>query len=133
MQLMKTLRVVMLVHVATLLIQASFAGIMIGGDHRGLILHELTARILVPLAFCQMLLAITLRVKARCPVWVPVASGGLLAAEVIEFATGHFHNAALHVPLGVAIFGGALRQLLWATREASEAPKLQQSSLPPNV
>jgi hypothetical protein len=68
-----------------------------------------------------MLLAIALRVKAGCPVWVPVASGGLLAAEIVEFAAGHFHNVALHVPLGVAIFGGVLRQLFWATREATDA------------
>jgi hypothetical protein len=125
MRLLKTLRVVMLVHVSTLLIQASFAGIMIGGDHRGVLLHEFTAKVLVSLAFFQMLLAIALRVTARCPVWVPVASAGLLAAEVIEFSAGHFHYVALHVPLGVAIFGGALRQLLWATRETTSAPELQ--------
>jgi hypothetical protein len=47
MRLLKTLRVVMLVHVSTLLIQASFAGIMIGGDHRGVVLHEFTAKVLV--------------------------------------------------------------------------------------
>ncbi len=125
MRLLRTLRAVLFLHVLTILIQAGFAGIMIGGDHRGVILHAFRARILVPLAFFQMLLAIALRVNARCPVWVPIASGGLLAAEVIEFSAGHFHNAALHVPLGVAIFGGALRQLLWATREANDAPKLQ--------
>jgi hypothetical protein len=32
----------------------------------------------------------------------------------------------LHVPLGVAIFGGALRQLLWAVREAKLAPNYEE-------
>lgn len=119
MRLLKTLRIILLVHVSILLIQALFAGIMIGGDHRGAILHEFTARVLVPLALFQMVVAIALKAKARCPAWVPIASGGILAAEVIEFSAGHFHYVALHVPLGVAIFGGVLRQLLWAAREAT--------------
>lgn len=119
MGLLKGLRIIMAVHVSTLLIQAAFAGMMIGGNHQAQNWHELTAKILVLLAFGQTLVAIALRVNARCPLWVPMASAGLLAAEIIEFSAGHFHHAALHVPLGVAIFGGALRQLLWATREAA--------------
>jgi hypothetical protein len=125
MQLLNSLRIVMIVHVLTLLLQATFAGMMIGGNHQAAHLHEFAAKILVPLAFFQMVLAITLRVAARCPLWVPVASGALLAAEVVEFSAGHFHNVALHVPLGVAIFGGALRQLLWATREATATRQVE--------
>jgi hypothetical protein len=125
MQLMKSLRAVIIVHALTLLIQASFAGIMLGGDARGAILHEFTARLLVPFAFFQMMLAIALRVKARCPASMPVASGGILAAEVIEFSAGHLHCVALHVPLGVAIFGGVLCQLLWTLREGTATPELQ--------
>jgi len=125
MQLLKGLRIVMTVHVLTVLVQAAFAGMLIGGNHQAANLHELTAKILVPLAFFQMVLAIALRVEACCPLWVPVASGALLAAEIVEFSAGHFHNVALHVPLGVAIFGGALRQLLWATREATVSPQVQ--------
>jgi len=56
--------------------------------------------------------------------WVPVASGVLLAAEVIEFALGHFHSVALHVPLGLAIFGGAIVQLLWSLQEARQRSEL---------
>jgi hypothetical protein len=124
MRLLKGLRIVMIVHVLTILLQAAFAGMMIGGDRHAAYLHESTAKILVPLTFLQMLLAIALRVKAGCPLWVPVTSGTLLAAEIIEFSSGHFHNVALHVPLGVAIFGGALRQLLWAMREATATQEL---------
>jgi hypothetical protein len=107
----------MVVQVAAILIQATFAGMMIGGSQQAAHLHELTGKILVILSCAQTLLAISLRAKDACPLWIPVASGGLLTAEAIEFSAGHFHYVALHVPLGVAIFGGALRQLLWATRE----------------
>jgi hypothetical protein len=88
-----------------------------GGDAESLILHERTAKSLVLLACAQLAVAIYLRMRSECPRWLPVASAGLLLAEVIEFAAGHLHNVALHVPLGVAIFGGMLRQLLWSTAE----------------
>jgi hypothetical protein len=125
MQLLRSLRVVLLVHLLTLLIQASFAGMLIGGDRHGAILHEFTAKILVPEAFIQMVLAITLGMKGGAPAWLPIASVGILAAEVIEFSAGHFHYVVLHVPLGVAIFGGVLRQLLWATRESTAVRPLR--------
>lgn len=117
MGMVKALRGVMVAQVAAILIQATFAGMMIGGSQQAVHLHELTGKILVLTSFGQTLLAIALRAKGICPLWIPVASGGLLTAEVIELSAGHFHYVALHVPLGVAIFGGALRQLLWATRE----------------
>jgi hypothetical protein len=125
MRLLKTLRVVLTLSVLTMLIQAVFAGRLISGDGYARNLHEATAKILVLLACGQVLIAIVLRVKARCPLWVPLASGALLAAEVVEFAAGHLHNVALHVPLGLAIFGGAVRQLLWSMREASVTPELE--------
>jgi hypothetical protein len=109
-------RGILLAHALLLLTQALFAGILIGGNGRGLVLHEFAARILVPLAFVQTLAAIATRLRGACPRWVPVASAGLLAAEIVEFAAGHLHHAALHVPLGMAIFGGVLRQVFWAMR-----------------
>jgi hypothetical protein len=81
--------------------------------------HERTAKLLVIMAGVQLLVAIYMRLRTLCPLWVPLASAGLLLAEVIEFAAGDMHNVALHIPLGVAIFGGFLRQLLWSTREAN--------------
>jgi hypothetical protein len=126
-RLLNGLRVVMLSHVGILLMQAAFAGMLLASTRQGAALHELTAKILVLWASLQTVLAVTLRIKKTCPRWVPVASGALLAAEVIEFSAGRFHNVVLHVPLGVAIFGAALRQLLWAAREARLVPGLQAS------
>lgn len=75
-----------------------------------------------PMASLQIVLAVALRIREGCPRWVPVASGALLAAEVIEFSAGHFHYMMLHVPLAAAIFGGALRQLTWASRWKRRPP-----------
>jgi hypothetical protein len=44
-------------------------------------------------------------------------SVGILGAEVLEFALGHLHHVAIHVPLGLAIFGGAIRQMIWVIQQ----------------
>ena len=37
----------------------------------------------------------------------------MVAAEVIEFSLGHYGQVVIQVPLGLAIFGGAVRQAVW--------------------
>jgi hypothetical protein len=111
MTLVKMLRVILVVTVITMLAQATFAGRMLGGDVRSLDLHQLFAKILVILAATQTIVAAASFLRRQIPRWIPLASLGLLAAEVAEFAAGDLHHVAIHVPLGVAIFGGAIRQL----------------------
>jgi len=108
-----------------MLLQSVFAGRLLGGDARSLLLHERTAKFLVLLAIAQLMLAIYLRIPSDFPRWIPIASAGLLLAEVIEFAAGDLHRLAVHVPLGVAIFGGMLRQLLWSARAPGHSAPLQ--------
>ncbi len=125
MRLRMTLRGILVLNVLTMLLQALFAGRMLGGDDQSANFHEFTAKVLVLLTISQIFLAVSLRLRRGCPTWVPVASGALLAAEVLEFALGHFHSVALHVPLALAIFGGAIRQLLWSLQEARRGPELR--------
>jgi hypothetical protein len=96
------------------IVQAAFAGSLLAGSAEASRMHELTAKVLVLLAIFQCGAAIALRVKRDAPPSIVVTSVLLVLAEVLEFAAGHFHQVALHVPLGVGIFGGALRQLFWA-------------------
>jgi hypothetical protein len=109
----------MVSNVLIMLIQAAFAGRMLGGDGQSANLHEFTAKVLVLLTCAQFILAISLKFNGGCPAWIPTASGALLIAEVLEFAAGHFHHVAFHVPLGLAIFGGVVRQAIWAMRESN--------------
>jgi hypothetical protein len=117
MQLLRNLRFALILNVLTMLLQAGFAGRMLGGDRWAVNLHETTAKCLVLGAWGLLALSTALRVKSLCPLWVPLISGALAAAEVLEFAAGQFHKIALHVPLGVAIFGGALSLMFWSVRE----------------
>jgi hypothetical protein len=121
----KIYRGVLIVNVTAMLLQSLFAGRLLGGDARSLLLHERTAKFLVLLAGAQLILAIYLRIRSNFPRWIPIASAGLLVAEVIEFAAGDLHMLALHVPLGVVIFGGMLRQLLWSAGESAHSAPLQ--------
>lgn len=119
----KIYRGVLIVNVTAMLLQSLFAGKLLGGDAGSLLLHERTAKVLVLLAVTQLMLAVYLRMRSNFPRWIPIASAGLLLGEVIEFAAGDLHKLAVHVPLGVAIFGGMLRQLLWsAGASAHSAP-----------
>jgi hypothetical protein len=119
--LSKVYRGILFLNVGLMLFQSVLAGRMLGGHGRALVFHQRTAKLLVIMACVQLLAAIYLRFRSLCPLWVPLASAGLLLAGVIEFAAGEMHNVALHIPLGVAIFGGFLRQLLWSTREANHS------------
>jgi hypothetical protein len=121
----KIYRGVLIVNVTAMLLQSLFAGRLLGGDARSLLLHERTAKFLVLLALAQLMLATYLRIRSNFPRWIPLASAGLLVAEVIEFVAGDLHRLALHVPLGVAIFGGMLRQLLWSAGASGHSAPLQ--------
>ena len=108
-----------------MLLQATFAGKMIGGSDQAFQLHAATAKILVLLAGAVVMLAIIMRRQLGCPAWVLAASGVLLVAEVLEFAAGHLHRVDLHVPLGVALFGGPLRLLIWSLQQRSGASAVE--------
>jgi hypothetical protein len=118
-------RGILAVHVLAIFTQAAFAGLMLGGNDLAVNLHGVTGRLLVPLALIQLSLSVAMRVKRRCPAWLIVANVAILAAEVVEVTVGYGHNMAIHVPLGMAIFGGVLRQLFWSTREASVTSELR--------
>ena len=131
MQILQLFRITAVSNVLILLAQSAFAGAMLGGNVRAAHWHERTAQVLVLLALFQFLLTIAMRRKGQSPLWMTAASGVLLGAEVLEFAAGHLHYVALHVPLGVAIFGGALRQTFWAVRERAEtAPCYENDRIP---
>jgi hypothetical protein len=99
------LRAVVLAHAALVLAQASFAGRYLGGDAAGLRLHERNAELLVTLALVQLVLAVLVWRPGRGPGWPALASLALWLAEVAQMAFGYGRALAVHVPLGVAIFG----------------------------
>jgi hypothetical protein len=122
---MKTYRTVVLINLLVIFAQFGLAGQMLGGRGSAVAIHGFTGVLLVLIALVQAALSIGLKAKSIGPTWLVVANVGIIVAEVIEAACGHFHNLAVHVPLALAIFGSVMRQLFWAVRETPAASELR--------
>jgi hypothetical protein len=101
----RPLRVVVLLHTALILAQAAFAGQFLAGDGAWVRVHEANAGIIHMVAVFQLVLAILVWRPGRGPGWPALASLALLLAEELQLGFGYARILALHVPLGVAIFG----------------------------
>jgi hypothetical protein len=121
----RALRAVASVHATLVLLQAAFAGRFLAGDAAGLRLHERNADLIVTLALVQLVVALLAWRPGRGPGWPALASLALLVAEVTQMAFGYEGRLAVHVPLGVFIFGLAVALALasWRRpRPASQVP-----------
>jgi hypothetical protein len=113
---LRGLRVVVLVHAALVLAQAAFAGRWLAGDAAGLRAHETNAGLIELVALVQLGLAVAVWRPGRGPGWPALASLALLLAEGFQIGMGYEGRLALHVPLGVAIFGLTVALALGAWR-----------------
>lgn len=116
----RPLRVVVLLHAALILAQAAFAGQFLGGDAGWVRVHEANAGIIQLTAFVQLVLAILVWRPGRGPGWPALASLALLLVEELQLGFGYARMLALHVPLGVAIFGLTVA-ILVGTRRLTRA------------
>jgi hypothetical protein len=112
----RPLRAIVLLHAALVLAQAAFAGQFLAGDAAWVRLHELNAGIIHLVALVQLVVAILVWRPGRGPGWPALASLALLLAEELQMGFGYARVLALHVPLGVAIFGTTVAMLVGTRR-----------------
>jgi hypothetical protein len=112
----RPLRVILLLHAALILAQAAFAGQFLAGDAAWVRVHEANAGIIHLVAFVQLVVAILVWRPGRGPGWPALASLALLLAEEFQLGFGYARILALHVPLGVAIFGSTIALLVGTRR-----------------
>lgn len=106
-------RVVVAVHVLLVFTQAALAGSSLVGDAAALRLHEINGTgVLMPVTLVLFVLAMLVWRPGRGPAWPVLATVLLLVAQVLQISYGFAGRLALHVPLGVAIFGLSLALLL---------------------
>jgi hypothetical protein len=117
----RALRAVSSVHAALVLIQAAFAGRFLAGDAAGLRLHERNAELILVVALVQLVVALLAWRPGRGPGWPAGASLALLVAEVTQMGFGYEGRLAVHVPLGVVIFGLAVTLALASWRRPRSA------------
>jgi cytochrome bd-type quinol oxidase subunit 2 len=86
--------------------QAVFAGLFLDGEAAWRDWHAINGMLVLPLlALLQVILAVLVWRRDDGPGWLPIASGGLLLALLIQSMLGMTSQVAVHVPLGLAIFG----------------------------
>ncbi|MEU8031232.1 hypothetical protein [Streptomyces sp. NPDC049099] len=123
------LRAVSLAFTVDTVIQAVLAGQFVNGDVGLLSVHELNARVLTFMLVAATVLA-TVAWRARAArVWPAVLGAVLILLVVLEQLAGYQRALAVHIPLGVAITGGAAMLAVWAftlTRPVRELKSLRE-------
>jgi hypothetical protein len=100
------LRLVLWLLAVSVLAQAVLAGLFLDGNDAWRDWHAANGMVLLPLlALVQVVLAILVWRSVRGRGWPAIASVGLLLAILLQIAMGQAGQLAVHVPLGVAIFG----------------------------
>ena len=112
----RPLRVAVLLHAAVILAQAALAGQFLAGHGAWLRVHETNAGIIQLVGLVQLVVAVLLWRPGRGPGWPALASLALLVAEELQIGFGYARVLALHVPLGVAIFGLTVAMLVGTGR-----------------
>jgi hypothetical protein len=112
----RPLRAIVLLHAALVLTQAALAGQFLAGHGAWLRVHETNAGIIQLVGLVQLVVAVLLWRPGRGPGWPALASLALLVAEELQIGFGYARVLALHVPLGVAIFGLTVAMLVGTGR-----------------
>lgn len=110
------LRIFATAHLLVVLAQAMLAGLFVTGDVNMLEVHSINAGVLGVLAIGQLVAAILIWRPGGGPPNAMRTAAGLLVVDFAEMGLGMARMVALHMPLGVLIFGGALMLTVWAWR-----------------
>ena len=92
-------------------LQPVSAGFFLSGYGRATAVHGAVALALQAGAFIQAVTAIVLWRRGRVPPWVAGLGIGLFAMVFLQVGLGYRKAYWLHVPIGVGIFGGLMRQV----------------------
>jgi heme A synthase len=104
--IVRAMRVVLWLLAAAVFAQAVFAGLVLDGGDAWRDWHATNGMLVLPLlALTQVVLAVLVWRRRRGPGWLAIASVGLLLALQVQSVLGMTSQLALHVPLGMAIFG----------------------------
>ena len=108
---------------ALVLAQSVLAGLFVTGDVGMLSLHSATASLLAALAFLQVVAAVLVWRPGRGPAWPIWASVMFFLLIEAQSAAGYARALALHIPMGVLMFGlsVALLSRAWSVRRARSA------------
>ncbi|MEU6785834.1 hypothetical protein ABZ912_42165 [Nonomuraea angiospora] len=111
---MRALTAVAALHVVALLVQAVTAGLLLSMPG-GRALHMASAIALLAVGLAHVVVAILVRWPGGGTAKFVAPAVALLVATVVAAILGAAHVKAVHVPLGVMMFGGGVAQLARVT------------------
>jgi cytochrome bd-type quinol oxidase subunit 2 len=104
--IVRAMQVVLWLLAVAVFAQAVLAGLFLDGGDAWRGWHAINGMLVLPLlALVQVVLAVLVWRRDGGPGWLAVASVGLLLALLVQNALGQTSQLAVHLPLGVAIFG----------------------------
>lgn len=114
------LRLLVFTVTVLLILQPVLAGLFVTGDVGMLRMHSTIAGFVTLGLFLQMIAAILLWRPGRGAAWPIWASLALVVLSEAQQAAGYARAVALHIPLGVLLFGFAVALLIgtWSPKAA---------------
>jgi len=104
--IVRAMHVVLWLLAVAVFAQAVLAGLFLDGGDSWRDWHAINGMLVLPLlALAQVVLAVLVWRGGHGPGWLTVASVGLLVALLVQNVMGMTSQVAVHVPLGLAIFG----------------------------
>ncbi len=105
--IVRAMRVVLWLLAVAVFAQAVLAGLFLDGGDAWRGWHAINGMLLLLplLALVQVVLAVLVWRRGHGPSWLAIASVGLLLALLVQNVMGQTSQLAVHLPLGVAIFG----------------------------
>lgn len=111
------LRSIVCVNLLAIFLQAIYAGQFLSGMEAPVRFHEWSAWAILGLTVLQLLISVFYwRLNREYGLWMALSTAGVFLAEGLQVGTGYGRFPAVHVPLGVLIFGGVLCQAVWLFR-----------------
>lgn len=104
------IRWLVLMNLGFVALQAPSAGFLLSGFGRAVTIHAGFAQALQLGALTHAVAAVVLWRRGRVPAWVARAGLGLFVIVALQIGAGYTQRYWLHVPIGVGLFGGLIRQ-----------------------
>ena len=103
---MNALRVIVVLHLTAILLQAALAGQFLSGRDGAVVLHERMGWTVAAIGLAQVLLTVILRLPRDAALVLILASAMIFLAEALQMGTGYLRFMFAHVPVAVLIAGG---------------------------
>ena len=116
--------------VLAVFLQATTMGLYLSGDDSMLSLHRAGAMVTATIALVLVVVALLYVRTHRDAGSILATSVGMLVAVILQMTLGFAHNVAIHIPLGLLIFGGLVRLVMVV---AGRAPKKDVADVPAEV